>query len=58
MGSVTPLLDRIERKHRTAKVVVELRRQPRWLARLQPKDMTESVLVNGAWQRPEGPVGA
>lgn len=51
MGTVTPLLDRIERKYRTAKVV-ELRKTPRWIERMnegqtKAKDLTG--FVNGAY---------
>lgn len=50
MNTPTPLLDRIEHKYRTKPKVVELRRQPRWIERMNEgklpnKDLTER---NGA----------
>lgn len=51
----TPLLIRIEQKRveREGTTPRPVRiAQPRWLRRLQAKDLTDSVLWNGAWQRP------
>lgn len=60
MNSPTPILDRIRRRdNERAEKVIELRRQPRWIERMQERGLPDKDLTtyNGAFV-PRGSGGA